>query len=190
MKFIFKKLKSFFYSFVAFYFKLRGNLLGIGSRVSYKAALRKSRIGKYSYIAEYSELNCVDMGNYCSIGPAVHIGSMEHPYWKPSTSARIYGEECQSETRTQIGNDVWIGAQCCIKQGVKIGDGVVIGAQSFVNKDVPAYSIVFGTPAKVYKARFSHEIIDAIQRTNYFYFPPEKAKELLEPIAKMLNPTS
>lgn len=190
MKLIFKILKSFMYGSIAAFFKIRGNDIGTGSRVSHKATLRKTKIGNYSYIAEYSELNCVDMGNYCSIGPAVHIGSMEHPYWKPSTSARIYREDCKSEIRTQIGHDVWIGALCCIRQGVKIGNGAVIGAHSFVNKDVPPYSIVFGIPAKVHKMRFSYEIIDAIQRTNYFDFPPQKAKELLDPIAKMLNSTS
>jgi acetyltransferase-like isoleucine patch superfamily enzyme len=33
--------------------------------------------------------------------------------------------------------------------GVKIGDHVLIGAQSFVNKDLPAYSIATGCPAKI-----------------------------------------
>lgn len=48
-----------------------------------------------------------------------------------------------------IGNDVWIGAQCSILKGAKINDGAVIGAQSLVNKEIPSYAIVFGTPAEV-----------------------------------------
>ncbi|PIA86231.1 DapH/DapD/GlmU-related protein [Streptococcus parauberis] len=51
----------------------------------------------------------------------------------------------------QIDSDVWIGENVVILQGVKIGKGSIIGANSVVNKDVPEYSIVAGTPAKVIK---------------------------------------
>lgn len=47
-----------------------------------------------------------------------------------------------------IGNDVWIGINCVILPGVNIGNGVVIGANSVVTKDIPAYTIVGGVPAK------------------------------------------
>ena len=48
-----------------------------------------------------------------------------------------------------IGNDVWIGFEAIILSGVTIGDGAVIGARSVVTKDVPAYHIVAGNPARV-----------------------------------------
>lgn len=47
-----------------------------------------------------------------------------------------------------IGNDVWIGYKAIILAGVKIGDGAIIGTRALVTKDVPAYSIVGGVPAK------------------------------------------
>lgn len=50
-----------------------------------------------------------------------------------------------------IGDNVWIGDKATILPGVTIGDGAVIGANSVVTKDVPAYSIVAGNPAKVVK---------------------------------------
>lgn len=52
-----------------------------------------------------------------------------------------------------IGNDVWIGMRSIIMPGVNIGDGSVIGAGAVVTKDVPAYAIVGGVPAKVIKYR-------------------------------------
>lgn len=52
-----------------------------------------------------------------------------------------------------IGNDVWIGMRSIIMPGVKIGDGAVIGAGAIVTKDVPAFAIVGGVPAKVIKYR-------------------------------------
>lgn len=50
-----------------------------------------------------------------------------------------------------IGNNVWIGDKATILPNVTIGDGAVIAANSVVTKDVPAYSVVAGIPAKVIK---------------------------------------
>jgi acetyltransferase-like isoleucine patch superfamily enzyme len=41
-----------------------------------------------------------------------------------------------------------IGAGSVIMPGIEIGEGAVVGANSFVNKNVPAYEIWFGSPAK------------------------------------------
>lgn len=50
-----------------------------------------------------------------------------------------------------IGEDVWIGSNCVIVPGVTIGKKSVIGAGSVVTKDVPAFSLAVGNPAKVVK---------------------------------------
>lgn len=50
-----------------------------------------------------------------------------------------------------IGNDVWIGDKATILPGVTIGDGAVIAANAVVTKDVPAYSVVGGNPARIIK---------------------------------------
>lgn len=58
-----------------------------------------------------------------------------------------------------IENDVWVGAGVIILKGVTIGRGSVVAAGSVVLKDVPAYSIIGGVPAKVLKMRFSENEI-------------------------------
>jgi acetyltransferase-like isoleucine patch superfamily enzyme len=50
-----------------------------------------------------------------------------------------------------IGSDVWIGANCTIIGGVKIGKCSIIGANSFVNKDIPDYSLAYGSPVQIIK---------------------------------------
>ena len=63
-------------------------------------------------------------------------------------------EQGNDETKpVTIGNDVWIGRRVIILPGVTISDGCVIGAGAVVTKDMPAYSIVGGVPAKVIKSR-------------------------------------
>ena len=50
-----------------------------------------------------------------------------------------------------ICNDAWIGMNCIILKGVTIGEGAIVGAGSVVTKDVPAWTVVAGNPAKVVK---------------------------------------
>lgn len=52
-----------------------------------------------------------------------------------------------------IGDGVWIGTGAVITQGVTIGEGAIIGANSVVTRDIPAYSIAGGVPARVIKER-------------------------------------
>ncbi|SEH41945.1 DapH/DapD/GlmU-related protein [Selenomonas sp. KH1T6] len=50
-----------------------------------------------------------------------------------------------------IGAKAWIGASATILAGVTIGEGAVVAAGAVVTKDVPAYTVVGGVPAKVIK---------------------------------------
>jgi len=61
----------------------------------------------------------------------------------------------QGETRKGIiiEDDVWIGGGCQILDGVRISKGSIVAAGSVINKDIPAYSIVGGVPAKIIKSR-------------------------------------
>jgi acetyltransferase-like isoleucine patch superfamily enzyme len=50
-----------------------------------------------------------------------------------------------------ISSNAWIGMNCIILKGVTIGEGAIVGAGSVVTKDVPAWTIVGGNPARVIK---------------------------------------
>lgn len=48
-----------------------------------------------------------------------------------------------------IERGVWIGTRSTILGGVRIGEGAIIAAGSIVTKDIPAFAIAGGVPAKV-----------------------------------------
>ena len=59
------------------------------------------------------------------------------------------------EHHVHIGHDVWIGHGAVILPGRSIGTGAVIAAGAIVTKDVPAYTIVAGNPARPVQRRFT-----------------------------------
>ena len=92
----------------------------------------------------------IKIGNDVIIGPYVAIVSTNHSHKDIETP--IARQPLQTG-EIVIEDDVWIGAHCTIAQNVRIGAHSIIGANSFVNKDVPPYSIVAGAPAKFIKSR-------------------------------------
>ncbi len=76
-----------------------------------------------------------------------------------------------------IGNDVWIGYEAVILSGVTIGDGAIIGTRTVVTKDVPAYMIVGGVPAKPIRRRFADKTIHALLKLKWWDWPRERIVE-------------
>lgn len=73
----------------------------------------------------------------------------------------------------RIGNDVWIGREAVILPGVTIGDGAIIGARAVVSRDVPAYSVVTGNPARIVKRRFDEATVEALLAIRWWDWPAE-----------------
>ncbi len=75
---------------------------------------------------------------------------------------------------TVVGNDVWFGYGSTIMPAVKIADGAIIASKSVVVKDVPAYVIVGGNPAKIIRMRFDDKTIDALLEIKWWDWDKEK----------------
>ncbi len=88
------------------------------------------------------------IAEWVGIASGAKVFSDTHHYTK---RLNPYGssEDCIVGSPVVIEKDVFIGINCVIMPSVHIGEGAVIGANSFVNKDVPAWKIVAGSPAKV-----------------------------------------
>ncbi|WP_318781382.1 CatB-related O-acetyltransferase [Pseudomonas sp. Marseille-Q5115] len=149
---------------------------------------RQLQIGAYTDIVSGSELHHVShIGRYCSVAARVVIGQdrRSHPLDWLSTSHAVLkarldqAPDAQSATDpgpdfpTTIGHDVWIGRDVIIMKGVTIGTGAVVGAQSLVNKDVPPYAIVAGSPARVVRYRFDEATRNALMATSWWEYPLE-----------------
>jgi len=88
----------------------------------------------------------VSIGARTLFGPSVSIYAATH---ETSVASRRAGVEYAREVH--IGDDCWIGGNVVIVAGVTIGDGCTIGAGSTVTKDIPAWSVAVGSPARVIK---------------------------------------
>jgi acetyltransferase-like isoleucine patch superfamily enzyme len=104
-------------------------------------------IGPYCVLYGHGDLT---IGRNTAIGAHTVIVPANHGFKQPARP--IHVQPLTKEGIT-IGDDVWIGAGCKILDGVHIGNSVVIGAGSVVTKDIDAYSVVFGVPARVAGSR-------------------------------------
>ena len=92
----------------------------------------------------------ISFGNNVMIGPNCIIVSCEHGY---SDLTMPMSQQPIKYASINIGNDVWIGGNVCVKSGVKIDDGSIIAAGTVVTGDVPPFCIFGGVPGKVIKYR-------------------------------------
>lgn len=116
------------------------------------------RCGEHSHIGPRSWI-CpgVEIGRFALISSDVTITGGDHIYNRPGTPTIFSGRPVCPKTR--IGDDVWIGHRAIISAGVTIGNGAIIAAGSVVTKNIDAYSIVGGVPARFIKWRFTEEEI-------------------------------
>ncbi|MCX6239386.1 MAG: acyltransferase [Bacteroidia bacterium] len=104
---------------------------------------QRSRIGMNNVL-----IGPVTIGNDVILAQNIVMSGLNHgyeditipPHNQPVTKKKIILED-----------EVWIGANSVVLAGVTIGKHAVVAAGSVVTKNVPAYSVVVGNPAKVIK---------------------------------------
>ncbi len=126
-------------------------------------------LGDRSYVAAHAHVSGdVSIGDDCSVnvgaavrgkvstGRAVRIGSysallgFNHGF--ESTEIEIF-EQPLTSTGIALGDDVWLGSHVVVLDGVRIGSHAVVGAGSVVTRDVPAWAVAVGNPARVVRDR-------------------------------------
>lgn len=170
---------------------------------------KKYHIGDYTYgepniMFENPEANLY-IGKFCSIGKNVSIflGGNHRIDWVTTypfpaltdyfPGAKGINGHPSTKGDVIIGNDVWIGYSSIILSGVTIGNGAVIGAGSVVSKNVGAYEVWCGNPAKFIKKRFDDEKISIIEKSDWWDWSIEKIHQNIETLCShninLLNKT-
>lgn len=121
-------------------FDIRNGTVEIGSRTT---------VGGNCRLA--STDGAMKIGRDCMIAAYSYIGPAGHRFDRTDIPMNQQGMDTRGGA--EIGDDVWVGARSMVMDGVKIGEGSVIGAGSMITRDVPAMSVAYGVPAKVYRKR-------------------------------------
>jgi len=167
------------------------------SKIASGSHIVDSNLDRYSFIGSNCTIVNTNIKSFCSIADNVVIGGAAHPIYWTSTSPIFHNgknilkknfsyHKFQTTKRTHIKNDVWIGSNCLIKSGVIIDNGAIIGMGSVVTKDVGAYEIWAGNPAKKIKKRFNDDTIEKLLTIKWWEWDNNK----LENNAQLMNNVS
>jgi virginiamycin A acetyltransferase len=194
-KFLWKILGSRYYEFLK------------NQKYVYLRDLSFVKIGEASYdngaiVWRWAKTSELIIGKYCSVAHGVQffLDSGFHDYKKVTTyplfselykheppdykingrkPKSAYFQELTNKSSIELKNDIWIGSNALIMPGVTIHDGAVILPGSIVIKDVGAYEIHGGTPARMVDKRFDDETISQLQEMKWWDWDSSLIKERL-----------
>jgi acetyltransferase-like isoleucine patch superfamily enzyme len=112
----------------------------------------------------------IEIGNFChitvhctllsgglrEIGPGSIVLAQSDDYHGGGFIVlKLFGDKYRNLTRKDVtlGRHVHVGAGSIILPGVTIGDGCSVGAGSLVTKDLPEWTICYGSPCKPVKEK-------------------------------------
>jgi phosphonate metabolism protein (transferase hexapeptide repeat family) len=142
--------------------------VGRGTRMAHVS------LGDYSYCDRYCDIANATVGKFANIASFVRIGATDHPLDRSSLHHFLYRSAAywpdaaddaewfarRRARRVVIGHDTWIGHDAQIKPEVTRGHGAVVASGAVVTRDVPAYAIVAGVPARVIRRRLPEDLAE------------------------------
>jgi len=127
----------------------RASALGFGERANIyhnSYVYGDVTVGEHTWVGPYTLLDGtggLSIGKYCNISAGVQIYTHDTVKWVLSGGKAKY-----EYAPVSIGDCCHIGSQSVVIKGVTIGAHSVIGGCSFVNRDIPPYTVAFGVPCR------------------------------------------
>lgn len=103
----------------------------------------RCKISSHSFICEG-----VTLGDEVFIGHGVVFTNDRYPR-AATPDGRLQGDRDWQVIPTRVGRGASIGSHATLLPGIVVGEHALVGAGSVVTRDVPAYAVVVGVPARV-----------------------------------------
>jgi acetyltransferase-like isoleucine patch superfamily enzyme len=130
-----------------------GRWLHLGVNTAVRCHEGTLAVGDKAVLGRDVSVNCyldVEIGSNALLADSVYVSDFDHKFTDLDLPIKDQGI---TKSRVRIGPDVWLGTKVTVASGVVIGQGAVIGANAVVTRDIPAYAVAVGVPARVIKDR-------------------------------------
>ncbi len=130
-----------------------GRWLHLGVNTALRCHEGTLSVGDKGVLGRDVSINCyldVEVGAAALIADSVYISDFDHKF---ASFDRPIKDQGIAKARVRIDPDVWLGTKTTVCRGVVIGTGAVVGANAVVTRDLPAYCVAVGVPARVVKDR-------------------------------------
>lgn len=174
--------------------RVRGSTLGRYVELAEGVLMLDSEMGDYSYAMRFCDIANATVGKFSNIASFVRIGATDHPmdrasqhhflyrsndYWDDAEPDHAFFAH-RASRRATVGHDTWLGHGSMVMPEVTVGHGAVIASKAVVTKDVPAYAVMAGVPARFVRWRHPPALAERLTAIAWWDWDHARLRSALE----------